>query len=116
MRRGIHIAISLIAVVLLVRPLDCFASGAPSQKAADCCLKGKCSPTANSDECCKSTVPDAGQLVTSKAADHSAPLIAFTATQNPTLISPFIFEGFPAPVNHHPPRVVVTADGTPPLI
>ena len=42
MPRGIHISIALIAVVLLVRAFDYFAIGASSQKAADCCLKGKC--------------------------------------------------------------------------
>src|SRR5437762_3155841 len=116
MRRGVHFAISLIAVILLVRPFDCFANGAPTQKAADCCLKGKCAPTANSDECCKSTIPYAGQLVTSKAADHSAPLITFTATRNPPLISPLTFERLTAPVKHPPPRIGVTADNLPLLI
>jgi hypothetical protein len=43
-------AISLIAVLLLVKPFDCFAVAAPIQRAADCCLKGKYAPTANSDE------------------------------------------------------------------
>ena len=109
-------AISLIAVLLLIKPFDCFAAGAPIQKAADCCLKGKCTPSANSDECCKSTVPDSSQLLTSKAADHSSPLVAFTAANISTLISPLIFERLAAPVKHPPPRVGVNADSLPLLI
>src|SRR5437899_12867815 len=104
MRRGIQFAISLLAVLLLLRPFDCFAAGALSQKAADCCVKGKCAPTADSDECCKSAAPDAGQLATSKAPDHSSPLIVFTPAHNPTLISPFSFECLTAPGRHPPPR------------
>lgn len=116
MRRGIQFSICLIAVILLVRPLDCFALGAPVQKAADCCLKGKCTPTANSDECCKSTVPDASQLLTSKAADHSFPLVAFTAARIPILISPWMFDGLVDTVRHPPPRMGLTAPSLPLLI
>jgi len=109
-------AISLIAVLLLIRPFDCFATGAPSQKSADCCLKGKCAPAAKSDECCKNTVPDGNQLVTSKAADHSFPLVAFTVVRISNLISSLTFERFAAPVKHPPPRVGVNADSLPLLI
>ena len=116
MSRGIHIAICLIAVLPLVVPLDCFAAGASIQKTADCCLKGKCSPTANSDECCKNTVPGAGQVVTSKASDHSSPLAAFTATHISTLISPLSFERLTGAVKHPPPRLGATADSLPLLI
>jgi hypothetical protein len=69
-----HIAVALIAVFLLVRPFDCFSSGKFDQKAADCCKKGKCSPS-NSDDCCKATIPDGNRLATSKAADHSPPVL-----------------------------------------
>src|ERR1700674_2481912 len=113
MRRGIHIAISLIAVLLLVRPFDCFATGAPSQKSAECCLKGKCAPTAKSDECCKNTVPDSNQLVTSKAADHSAPLVAFSVVRISNLISSLTFERLTSPVKHPPPRDGVNAESLP---
>ena len=116
MRRGIHIVMSLIAVILLVRPFDCFAVGAPIQKVADCCLKGKCTPTAKSDECCKSTVPDASQLLTSKAANHSLPLVAFTAARIAILISPWMFDGLVDTVTHPPPRDGVNADSLPLLI
>lgn len=46
----LDMAISLIAVLLLARSFNCFAVAALIQRAADCCLKGKCAPTANSDE------------------------------------------------------------------
>lgn len=112
MRRGFHIAISLMVVVLLVRPFDCFAATAPSRQAADCCLKGKCVPTANSDECCKNTVPDNNQLAPSKAAEHS---IAFTVVHIPDLVSPtFLAAG--DPVSHPPPGVRFTSHSLPLLI
>src|SRR5579871_2524718 len=116
MRRSIQIAISLLAIILLGRPFDCFAAGEPSQKAADCCLKGKCHPTAISDDCCKSTIPDSGQIVASRAPDHSSPLPAFTVAHIPTLISPLTFEGLTDPVRHPPPRIGIAADNLPLLI
>lgn len=115
MRRGIHIAISLIAVILLVRPLDCFAAGTPSRQAADCCLKGKCVPTANSDECCKNTVPENDRLAPSKVATDSSPLVALVAVHIPTLVPPtFLALGDPA--RHPPPDISVTVPSLPLLI
>ena len=115
MRRGFHIAISLMVVVLLLRPFDCFAAGAPSRQAADCCLKGKCVPTANSDECCKNIVPDNNQLAPSKAAEHSSPLMAFTVVHIPDLVSPtFLAAG--DPVSHPPPGVRFTFPSLPLLL
>jgi hypothetical protein len=115
MQRGLQISIALVAVVLLARPFDCFAAGAPGQKVADCCLKGKCVPTANSDECCKNTVPSPGQLVTAKT-DHSSPLIAFTAAGVPIPISPWMFDDLVDTVRHPPPRIGLTAPSLPLLI
>ena len=85
MRRGIHISVSLIAVLLLMKPFDCFSSGPFTQKAADCCKKGKCVPSSNADDCCKGTLPGGKQLVASKAPHHSipAPDLIATATQGP---------------------------------
>src|SRR6185503_20505085 len=111
MQRGVHIAISLI-VVLLLRPFDCFAGGAPKPQAMECCLKGKCVPTAKSDECCKNTVPDHAQLAPLKAADHSSPLIAFITVRIPTLVSP-TFQPLGDPVRHPPPRIESTASSLP---
>ena len=116
MRRCMHIAVAVLAVLLLVRPFDCFATGASSQKAAECCLKGKCVPTAKSDDCCKNTVPDGNQLVTSRAADHSHPLVPFTAAHIPILISAWTFDGLVDTVRHPPPRIGLTAPNLPLLI
>jgi len=115
MRRGLHIAVSLMAVILLIRPFDCFAAGTPSRQAADCCLKGRCVPTANSDECCKNTVPDNNQLSPSKATEHSSPLIALTVVHIPLLISP-TFLAVGDPVSHPPPDIPLTSPSLPLLI
>jgi hypothetical protein len=86
MRRSMHIAVAVLAVLLLVRPFDCFASGKFDQKAADCCKKGKCSPS-NSDDCCKATVQDGNQFVTSKATDHSSPVLDLLMADVPSTTS-----------------------------
>jgi hypothetical protein len=86
MRRGVHIAVALLAIFVLARPLDCFSSGKFDKKAADCCKKGKCSPS-NSDDCCKGTVPDGNQLATSKAADHSQPILDVVMADVPNTVS-----------------------------
>jgi len=75
MRRGVQIAVSLLAIVLLVRPFDCFAN-ARTREAMDCCLKGKCVPSANADDCCKNTVPAANHILASRAAGHCTPLLS----------------------------------------
>ena len=103
-----------MVAVLLVRPFDCFAATAPSRQAADCCLKGKCVPTANSDGCCKNIVPDDNQLAPSKAAVHSSPLIALTVVHIPNMVSPFLAAG--DPVSHPPPGVRFTSHSLPLLI
>src|ERR1019366_9846875 len=115
MRRSFHIAISLMAVLLLLRPFDCFAGSSPRRQAMECCLKGKCAPTAKSDECCKNTVPDHNQLAPAKSADHSFPLIVFIAVRIPTLVSP-TFQSLGDPVRHPPPRIESTAPSLPLLI
>jgi len=80
MRRGVHITVTLIAVVLLLKPFDCFSSGSFTQKAADCCEKDKCNPSANSDDCCKGTLPGGKQLVASKAENRNTPAPDLIAT------------------------------------
>src|SRR5678810_801882 len=114
MRRGFHIAISLTVVVLLLRPFDCFAASAPSRQAADCCLKGKCIPTANSDECCKN-VSDDNQLAPSKGAEHSSPLLALPVVHIPTPASP-TFQTVGDTVRHPPPGIPLTSPSLPLLI
>jgi hypothetical protein len=86
MLRGMHIATSLAAILLLVRPLDCFANPAPTRAAADCCKKGNCVPSPSSDDCCKAIAPGGKQLVSSKATEHSVPVfvvIALNAAGSP---------------------------------
>jgi len=73
MKRGVHIFVSLVAVVLLARPFDCFATAQPSREAMDCCLKGKCGPSAKSDECCQNSSPDKGQFTIAKTGQHFGP-------------------------------------------
>lgn len=103
MRRGIHISIALVAVLTLFRPLDCFA-GAFTPKAADCCAKGKCSPTTNSDECCKTNVPGGILLSAPKTPDHPTPAFDVQIAVVPNLTSwqPTL-DGFTDVVQHPPP-------------
>jgi hypothetical protein len=115
MRRSFHIAISLMVAILLIRPFDCFAAGTQNHQPTDCCLKGKCVPTANSDECCKNTVPDNDQLAPSKAAEHLSPLIALTVVHIPILVSP-TFLAVGDPVSHPPPGIPSTSPNLPLLI
>src|SRR5579863_8155547 len=75
MRRGVQIVVSLLAIVLLARPFDCFAN-VRTREAMDCCLRGKCVPSANADDCCKNTIPAANHLLASKAAGHWTPMLA----------------------------------------
>jgi hypothetical protein len=105
-----------MAVILLIRPFDCFAASTPSRQAADCCLKGRCVPRAKSDECCKNTVPDNNQLAPSKAAEHSSTLIALTSVHIPILVSP-TFLAFGSDLVRHPPSgLPLTSPGLPLLI
>jgi hypothetical protein len=85
MRRGVHIAVALLAVLLLIGPFDCFADGKFDQKAADCCKKGKCSPS-NSDDCCKGTVPD-GNQISPKAPDNPTPLHVVITAEAPVVMA-----------------------------
>lgn len=85
MRRGVQVAMSVVAVLLLLKSFDCLSNGTFTRKAADCCHKGKCVPSTNADDCCKGTIPGGKQLVDAKAADHSAPVVfdlAVTDTAN----------------------------------
>jgi hypothetical protein len=116
MRPGFHIAISLMVVVLLLRPFDCFAASTRSSQAGDCCLKGKCMPTAKSDECCKNTVPDNNQLAPSKAAEHSFPLIALTVVRVPILVFPTFLAVGSDLVRHPPPGIPLVSPSLPLLI
>lgn len=75
MRRGVHIALSLIAVFLLLKPFDCFSGSKFTKEAADCCRRGKCRPSTG-DDCCKGTLPDGKNLVAASKAHRSHALMA----------------------------------------
>lgn len=103
MRRGLHIAIALVAVFLFARPFDCFASGKFDRNAADCCAKGKCHQSADADPCCQSSTPDGNHLAGGKAAEHSSPLLAVISDTVPNLAPPQQVEAPLVAVNHPPP-------------
>ncbi len=69
MRRSVHIAVALLAILTLIRPFDCFA-GTFTRKAMACCSKGKCLPSSIADDCCKGTVPGGSHLSAPKIPDH----------------------------------------------
>jgi hypothetical protein len=100
MARGAHIALSLLAISLLVRPVDCLSGVRLDQKTMECCKKGKCSPS-NPDDCCKASVPDGNQFATSKAADHSTPVLAAVIAEVPNTISQPLVSSLSVEV--HPP-------------
>lgn len=83
MRRSLQIVVALMAVFLLMRPVDCLASPQADQKAKDCCKKGNCKPS-NPDDCCKATVQDGGQLLTSKAPEHPSPVLHAVMAKMPS--------------------------------
>src|SRR5258708_1394481 len=88
MRRGVHITVSLIALLLLLKPFDCFSRGTFTRKAAEGCKKGKCVPSKNSDDCCKGTLAGGKQLVASKAPNNSPPALDLVTTVAPAPIVP----------------------------
>src|SRR5258708_5663168 len=106
MRGGIHIAIAVLAILLLAKPFDCFAGGAWTQKAADCCHKGKCTPGPNADECCQASVPEGNQFLASKAANDAAPAIDLVSTTGAVLSIELLYGDSPL--------VVLSPPGSPP--
>jgi hypothetical protein len=106
MRRGIHISVSVIAVLLLLKSFDCFGSGQFTQKAADCCKKGKCVPSSNADDCCKSTLPGGKQIEACKGSQHSKPMLDLLTTNAPDPIdssfAPTALTDFYAPTGSPP--------------
>ena len=101
MRRGVHIAVVLLAVFLLVRPFDCFSSGKFDQKAEDCCNKGKCSPS-NPDDCCKATVQGGSHFLISTAADHSSPVLDVATEDAPSTTLRLLVTSFSVEVHASP--------------
>jgi hypothetical protein len=116
MHRGVHISISLLAVLLLLRPFDCFASAAPAHRVSDCCLKGKCDPVAKAAECCRNGVPGGGQLVLTNTAAKSTPIAAVAANHPSILVPGKTIERRADPLRHPPPPSSLTARNLPLLI
>lgn len=102
MHRRIRVAISIAAVMLLARPFECFASNIPDPRAMDCCLKGKCAPTAKSDECCKNKTPEGKALATAKTASDSSCLLAQAVVRG-SLPFHTAFSFVNDPLQHPPP-------------
>jgi len=115
MHRSVRMVVGFAAILLLARPFDCFANSTPDPKAMDCCLKGKCEPTAKSDECCKNATPESKALAISKAAaSDSSRLLAQGAVWVSLALS--TATSFVADPVQHPPPVGITARNLPLLI
>jgi hypothetical protein len=114
MRRKVQIVVSLIAMVVLITPLDCLAFGSSPSETAKCCMKGKCAPTAKADDCCRASVPDSSQSVPAARARYVSPLICLVPAQLanffPSLHSDLQFDT----VRHPPP--LNRLPYTPPLL
>jgi hypothetical protein len=106
MLRGIHVAIAILAIVLLAKPFDCFAGGAWTQKSADCCHKGECTPSPNADECCEASVTGGNKFLASKAANDAAPVINLVSTTGPVLSIELLYGDSPL--------IVLSPPGSPP--
>lgn len=78
----------LLCVVVLLKPFDCFSSAQFTRKAADCCQKGKCTPSRDADDCCKGTLPSGVRLVASKAPHYSAQAAELITAAQPVLPAP----------------------------
>ena len=115
MKRTIQIAVSLLAILMLAHPFDCFVN-ARTREAMDCCLKGQCAPTAKADDCCKNTVPGTNHFLGAKAPGHWTPTLApgppFVSMALPTSPVP----GWVDLVRHPPPQLALTSVNLPLLI
>jgi hypothetical protein len=115
MRRGVQIVVSLLAIVLLVRPFDCFAN-VRTREAMACCLKGKCVPSANADDCCKNTVPAANHVLGSKATGHWTPMVALGTTSVSVSLPQLSVPLYVDLLRRAPPPLILTALNRPLLI
>jgi hypothetical protein len=114
MGRKVHILVSVIAMILLIRPLDCLAFGVSRSETAKCCLKGKCAPTAQADACCRASVPDSNQAIPGATADNTVPLLDLAAVHLPICAPSLRCEIHLDAVRHPPPLNPATY--TPPLL
>jgi hypothetical protein len=116
MRRGIHIPETLLAVVALIMPLDCFTTGMKTREAAASCLKGECHPGGNADDCCKNTAPDGRWVVAPTARNHHFPLVVSIVVQTGALVSTPVFQRLTNELRHPPPQQSLATVNLPPLI
>src|SRR5579864_2978384 len=116
MRRGIHIAVTLFAVVALITPLDCLTSGVWTREAAACCLRGECHPGANADDCCKNNVPESAGLVAVAATAHQVPLVMATVAASATGLLAPVFQRLTCELGHPPPLQSLATVNLPLLI
>ena len=115
MKRGLHIAVSLLVIVLVARPFDCFAN-ARTPEAMKCCMKGQCAPSAKADDCCKNTVPDTDHFLGAKAAGHRAPLVAFAPTSVSMPLPALWLPAYEDSGRHPPPPIGLPALNLPLII
>ena len=89
MRRGVHIAVSLLAVLLLLKPFGCFSGRKFTKEAADCCKRGKCRPSTG-DDCCKGTLPGGNDIVTAAKAFQNQLPVALPVSVSTGLTEPIL--------------------------
>ena len=116
MRRGIHIAVTLFAIVAVIAPLDCFTNGVLTREAAACCLKGDCHPGANADDCCKNTLPDTSRLMPPTATNQHFPLVVSIVVDSSTLVSTPVFQRLTDELRHPPPTPSLATVNLPLLV
>jgi hypothetical protein len=116
MSRGIHLLLSVLALIQLARPFDCFAGIKPSQSATECCLKGNCGPKAESNECCRNSAPDAAQALLTKGFQYTPLLAVVLATPISFAIPNFSTDGSLDLLNKAPPFLSLSSQNLPLLI
>ena len=115
MRRAIDITVSVLVALVLVSPLDCFAAKTQRPEAMECCLKGKCEPSAKSAECCKAGVPDRDQ-VGPQPTDHRPALDVLSVVAVLPVDSPLTHVALGELDKHPPPRLDSISASLPLLI
>lgn len=115
MKRGLQIFVSLLAIVLVARPFDCFAN-ARTPEAMKCCMKGQCAPSAKADDCCKNTVPDVNHFLGAKASGHRTPLLAFALVPVSVPLPALLVPTWEDSARHRPPLLSLTALNLPLII
>src|SRR5436305_11715730 len=100
-RRCVHIPVSLVAVLLLLKPFDCFSGRKLTKEAADCCKRGKCRPSTK-DDCCKGTLPGGKELVVSAKVDQNHSPIALPVIARVLIVEPMLVAATPQEASSPP--------------